>query len=971
MKQSKFTILIFAVLFSITSASFAQNISTQGTDFWVSFMTNGHKRHPGAPNDGNWILTQLLFSGKRDCNGTITNPQTGWTTNFTVNASSITTVEIPEDQAYIDGTSEQVQNKGLQIITDDTVSVFCTNIAYLSFDASYVLPLQSLADEYIIQTYDQSNSPGQPYQKQNQTSAFLIVATENNTTIDIIPSVKTLNGHMPEQTITINLDKGQTYQVRSDNAQENNQRDLSGTRVTARNNKPIAVFNGNTLTAVPQNGSSFDHVFEQTMPVQSWGRKFVATCSIDREKDYVKVTSASDNNTVLKNGQVLVNLQANESYTFELPSQEHSCFIETSGPAAVYLYNITRGGNNIGDPSVVWISPIEQRIDEITFTTFHNSSYADIDNHYVNIIVSSNDVGNVVLDGNPIPANQFESVNGSDLYSFTRLNIQHGVHHLECFGGFNAHVYGFGNAKGYAYMVGSKTIDLSTRVTMNETFVPKQGTYEYCPDATITFEAEVNLENTSIQWDFGDGTTSTQNPVDHNYAEKRIYEVVLTATAKGNGDKSSEVSHYFVDTRTKTFTEYDERCKGDLYSEHGFNVVITNDTILGAEIDNAIHPICKDSLFIYITALEGYYAAYNEFLCWHDEPITYTEHGFNIVIDHPGTYTDQISVPIPEGCDSIIDLYLTVGDQITHEFDTTTCIPFEWDGYTYSQTDNIIHTYTSSTGCDSIVTCHLQIGGIYYAPYHDIGFGCDSYTWYGTVYTESETYIDTIPSTFGCDSVVFLDLTLSYAPTPRIYCATPGAVVYGSAHDTVAVVTNTEFFFFQYDFYVKDEREHIDDWDTCIWRISKPSWTYLPYDDETEPNRHYCTVYVAEHDDNIVKLWCTVYRHCEQNLDSVTSTFYLKSSFLNIDEQHGVQHDFRIVPNPNNGQMTLHFDNLIGKINLKIYDMHGALIDDIQTYNTTSNSTFTYDMKPKAKGLYLFVANGKEGTLTKKVIISP
>ena len=78
MKQFYCTLLLFAVLFSATAPSFAQDTSTQGTEFGVSFMSNGHKHHTGAPNNGNWILTQLLISAKRDCSGTINNPRTGW-----------------------------------------------------------------------------------------------------------------------------------------------------------------------------------------------------------------------------------------------------------------------------------------------------------------------------------------------------------------------------------------------------------------------------------------------------------------------------------------------------------------------------------------------------------------------------------------------------------------------------------------------------------------------------------------------------------------------------------------------------------------------------------------------------------------------------------------------------------------------------------------------------------------------------
>ena len=158
MKNFRTIVSLLAAFFAVNLVGLAQDTSTQGTEFWVSFMTNGHKYHPSAPNGGNWILTQVLLSAKSDCSGTITNPQTGWTTDFTVQANNITTVDIPEFVAYVDGTSEQVLDKGILISSTDTISVFCTNIAYLSFDASCVLPLQSLADDYIIQTHDQSHA---------------------------------------------------------------------------------------------------------------------------------------------------------------------------------------------------------------------------------------------------------------------------------------------------------------------------------------------------------------------------------------------------------------------------------------------------------------------------------------------------------------------------------------------------------------------------------------------------------------------------------------------------------------------------------------------------------------------------------------------------------------------------------------------------------------------------------------------
>ena len=68
--------------------------------------------------------------------------------------------------------------------------------------------------------------------------------------------------------------------------------------------------------------------------------------------------------------------------------------------------------------------------------------------------------------------------------------------------------------------------------------------------------------------------------------------------------------------------------------------------------------------------------------------------------------------------------------------------------------------------------------------------------------------------------------------------------------------------------------------------------------------------------------------------------------------------------------MQLHFENLIGKIDLKVYDLHGALIDHFQIQSDASSYSVPYQCKSLAEGLYLFVATGQNKVLTKKVKIS-
>ena len=177
----------------------------------------------------------------------------------------------------------------------------------------------------------------------------------------------------------------------------------------------------------------------------------------------------------------------------------------------------------------------------------------------------------------------------------------------------------------------------------------------------------------------------------------------------------------------------------------------------------------------------------------------------------------------------------------------------------------------------------------------------------------------------------------------------------------------SEFFSFQYDFFIEDSLGHFNDWDSCVWHRSKNSWQIEPFTMEEWPDRSYCRIYVAEHDDTPVELSCTVYNsHCEPY--SIKKKFYLKSSFFDIDEQNEIHPDFSVMPNPNDGQMTLVFSGFEGKVDIKVYDATGNLIDSFATYIDMDSKALEYDLRAR-KGIYFLVANGKGGTIAKKVII--
>ena len=520
----------------------AQN-STQGTEFWFSFMENGYKY-----NGGSWVENNVMISAKHACSGTISKPDGSLSPiPFSVGANGITYINIPEAYAYNENNSEQVSNKSLVLRATDTVSVFISNIASYSFDASFVLPVESLGSEYIIQCFDQeTTSMGSSLNDNILTSAFLIVAVEDSTLVDITPSVGTEHDlAFPGETATVALNAGETFFVRSKYL--GYWRDLSGTIVMAHDNKKVAVFNGNTTTCIPVDvGNGRDHIFEQALPVDSWGQQFAVTTSQGRARDFVKITSAGDDNMVKRNGEEIAVLDRGESFVFDLDASNGSCFIETTMPSVVYLYNTTGEepfepyGSKNGDPSMAWIPPVEQRIDEITFCTFNSDyEFASISSHYVNIVVESDDVGQVYLDGALIAANDFQPVRGTSDYSFVRKNISHGTHHLSCESGLIAHVYGFGQARGYAYCVGANVISLKQKLFVNGVWSEfyHNGLY-MCNDESADMAVETNYHINGVSWDYGDGQTDVGIEVTHQYASAGDY--VASAYINGTNEFTTE-----------------------------------------------------------------------------------------------------------------------------------------------------------------------------------------------------------------------------------------------------------------------------------------------------------------------------------------------------------------------------------------------------------------------------------------------
>lgn len=768
MKKFVTIILLFVATFTYSQ----QVASTQGKEFWAVFMRNSTYV---TGNTG--LELSIIVSAKRACSVTLRNPNSTWTQTINVGANSSQAVIIPHAQAYLDQASTSAVNRGLLITSTDTISVYSSNFYSATFDAANVLPIDALGYEYIIQCY-------KPVINE---SVFSITAVEDNTVVDITPSVNVFAGstYNANQQMTVNLNRGQSVLIQSSTT--GTAGDLSGTKVVARDCKKIAVFNGDASTNVPS-GNYADHIYEQAFPVGSWGKRFIVTNSKTRSKDIIKITASANGTTIRKNGNLLSTINEGQSYEFELTATEKSAFIETSNPSAVYLYlvSVAQGGSSDGDPSMVWIAPIEQKIDAITFKTFmpiNTNASNSPEQHYVNIVTETSNTGNIRLDG--AAQTGWQTVNGNSQYSFLVKLITHDAHSLSGGTGFTAHIYGIGNAVSYAYTVGSLAINLAERMYINglgSTSADVSG--DFCQGEEINFSSEVDYDFNSVIWNFGDGNAAVGSETSYTYTQPGNYTVNMQVNTSSSACASFSTAVSFDVNVGRTWeTERTTQARyGETITIEGQTLTVTEDITIDATYPSSTG--CDSIVHHHVlvsTVIENITAT----IC---EGETYNENGFN---EHnQGNYTRSFTDEF--GIENIINLHLIVNERPNVQIigNNTLCQggtslavsggdQYLWstgetsESIEISEPGNYIVTVTNTeTGCSAITDINVYPEvevAIDYEPIYCHGghtdlvvtgrFGLEPYTGERTMSVTAGTYTFRITDSNGCTAERVVEIT--------------------------------------------------------------------------------------------------------------------------------------------------------------------------------------------------------------------
>ena len=533
--------LLFIIIFTSATTQ-AQHPSNSGTDFYLSLPLLEH-----ADNE---YSAQIVATARRGCSFTVSCPGIGWSQSGNVAANGSTAIALPWSQIY-DSTCETTTNRGIHVIATDSIacylSVFLTNNWGGSGDITIVPPTDLLGSRYIVQTYPSSSN-------HYHGSSLVVVATEPNTTIDIVPQARTSTGRWSGNPINVHLAQaGDTYRLLSVAGS-----DLSGTSVTASDGKRIALFCGNRYNGVPNSAGSSDMMFSQVLPTDQWGTEFVVPASNHQAySDRVRITADSNGAQIHINGTQVATLSAYQTYEYTLASPSADCYIIASQPVLVNLYYPSSVNTYKGDPAQLPIPPIDQTIHHgITFAQNVNNHVSSgngpyINQHYLDIVTLTDNKANIRVDGNSV-ASQFHPVSGNTLYSVAHISVSQGTHTIsdDIGSGFLASFQGRGHLTSYASNVGyiPASAHLTPQLKVNDIPVdsPDATSAMICQHDSVFFFVMGPNDIQQVSWSFGDGLSSVGNPVRHTFDTAGTFHVMAIVSYHNSTQHHADTLHTII-----------------------------------------------------------------------------------------------------------------------------------------------------------------------------------------------------------------------------------------------------------------------------------------------------------------------------------------------------------------------------------------------------------------------------------------
>lgn len=701
---------------------FSQDRSNRGKEFWLGYGFNYGYFNDAPVNQQElalYISTELAATVTVSINGTSWSQTLNIPAN-TVNASVLIPKSGPDDARIL---TDGLSNRGIHIVSDVPVAVYAHVYALMVSGATMLMPVETYGYTYYSINYYQTTSQSNP---PDWYSWFYVIASEDNTRIEITPSDTTKNGWLPGQTYTVNLNKGEMYNVFGKAGPFNTQnyalcsKDMTGSKIVSvpgndGNCHPVAVFSGSGGIRLCR-GDGGEYVHQQVFPAQAWGTRYLTYHTINNTTTDINETNRNiyrvcvqDPTAVVKrNGVVLSGLINN--FFYEFMDSTGGDYITSDKPILVSQYTVNENQcwifpNTIpaplsyGDPEMFYLSPIEQGQKSVLFYTSRKNS---IDYVYTNIHVPTVAINSLRVDGNPVPAanTRIHPNNPAYTVAVARFIGPAAQHRITCDSTFTATVYGLGHYESYGYNVGTLINNLNNYSQIKNVYNITGNVDTFtCPKSPTRLYVKLATPAVSIHWKLSQVPNISPN------ADSIVNNPVPLYTEQINGRT------YYVYTLQQDF----------IFSDTGtFYIPITYSKVVFAnctETENTTvkivvkpgppadfiftNPSClSDSVYLTGTTNAGNFIL-SSYLWSFDDLSTATTVNTVKKFNTPGVQNVNYKVFANNGCIGDTTKQITIFDSPIANFGATATI---------CQKDSVMLTDTSSISIGTISSWHWNFG---------------------------------------------------------------------------------------------------------------------------------------------------------------------------------------------------------------------------------------------------------------------
>jgi gliding motility-associated-like protein len=506
---------VVCLLLILSGMANAQELSNKGKEFWVGY---GHHQfmEPGLTNTQEMIL---YLSAEEAANVTVTIEGTTWTRSYSIPANTVIPTALipksgPDDARLVSlppsygGTGGEgvFTNKGIHIVSDVPIVAYAHIFGSASSGATMLMPINTWGYSYI-------SLNSQQHYADNCFSWMYVVAKENNTVVEITPSELSRNGRPGGVPFTVTLNEGDIYQLIGASLGSGMGRELTGTTVKSLGNSdgkcfPIAVFSGSSRTAIScpgGTGSSGDNNMQQVFPFQAWGKRYLTAPISGRtatsyQTNLYKVVVKDPTTVVKRNGVVLTGLTAHSCYEFQSRTAD---YIESDKPVLLAQFMSSMDAcpytADIGDPEMIYISPIEQATKRVAF---YRNTKEVIDINGLILIIRDAGLTSLKIDGNNTYDVAYAHPN---LPGYTVVVKKWKSADAQCIvqsdSSFNAITYGLGSFESYGYNAGTYINNLNAIGQIHNTMDTSATQNAYtCVNTPVNLSVLFTYQPTKLVW---------------------------------------------------------------------------------------------------------------------------------------------------------------------------------------------------------------------------------------------------------------------------------------------------------------------------------------------------------------------------------------------------------------------------------------------------------------------------------------